>query len=272
MNEMLKTSKALSYWLRHAPDAGNLSLDSAGWADTKDVLVALDRAGLLNTLDDLTRVVAESDKSRFELSMDGTRIRARQGHSITVDAGWIEAAAPPAKLYHGTIERFLASIMREGLVAKSRHHVHLSKEIEAARIVAQRRGAPTILEIDAKRLAQAGFRLLLSTNGVWLADRVPPEFLRVLRLISNIDCTGAGEKERCLLVSGPSVYPPSSPFRRPWGAIYSSLSGFHPSMEKAARPNTPLSGHRVKVVDRPFSIPLRYTQRTILRHHTHTAC
>jgi len=179
MNETLKTSRALSYWLRHAPDAGNLSLDSAGWVDTKDVLGALDRAGLPNTHDDLTRVVAESDKNRFELSLDGTRIRARQGHSIAVDAGWVEAI-PPATLYHGTVERFIASIMREGLIAKSRHHVHLSKDAETARIVGRRRGAPTILEIDAEGLTRAGFRLLLSSNGVWLVDSVPSEYLRVL--------------------------------------------------------------------------------------------
>eukprot|EP01035_Chromulina_nebulosa_P045533 gene45533-biopygen31446 len=125
MNESKKTSKALSYWLRHAPEAGGLTLDHAGWTNTDAVLAALHKAGLPGTPADLERVVAESDKNRFELAPSGDRIRARQGHSVEVEGDW-QQAAPPRLLYHGTVDRFLDAIMAEGLVAKSRHHVHLS--------------------------------------------------------------------------------------------------------------------------------------------------
>src|SRR6478752_8809617 len=62
MSNMRKTSKALSYWLRHAPEAGAIELDAAGWADASAVMAALDRAGLPTSRDALERVVAESDK------------------------------------------------------------------------------------------------------------------------------------------------------------------------------------------------------------------
>ena len=40
----------------------------------------------------------------------GTRIRASQGHSVTVDLGY---GAPPAELLHGTVDRSLPAILTE---------------------------------------------------------------------------------------------------------------------------------------------------------------
>lgn len=172
-----KRSKALSYWLRHAPEQGGITLDSSGWADTQAVLLALQREGLETSSDLLRAVVAENDKSRFELTDDGQRIRARQGHSVAVEGSW-ETATPPPVLFHGTVERFLPAIMREGLTKQRRHHVHLSPDIETAMRVGNRRGSAVILEVDAAAMVAAGFAFALSSNGVWLVETVPPQFLR----------------------------------------------------------------------------------------------
>jgi len=179
MTDMKTISKKVSYWLRHAPDAGGLTLDGAGWTDTADVLAALGRARLPNAMADLNDVIANNDKNRFELSPDGTRIRARQGHSIEIDAGWPETP-PPALLYHGTVERFLPSILTQGLIPGARHHVHLSPDVATAQKVGARRGEPVILEIAAATLADAGTQFFLSSNGVWLTAHVPPAYLRRL--------------------------------------------------------------------------------------------
>ena len=169
-------SKALSYWLRHAPGAGGLTLDAAGWAPVDAVLAALARNGVTSDLAELHRTVAESDKQRFELSPDCTQIRARQGHSVPVDLDWA-VTAPPEFLYHGTVDRFLPAILAEGLKRMDRHHVHLSPDIETATKVGARRGAPVILRIAAGAMARDGAVFRLSSNGVWLADRVPPEHI-----------------------------------------------------------------------------------------------
>lgn len=124
----------------------------------------------------LLHVVETNDKSRFELSSDGARIRARQGHSVKVDADWTPAS-PPAQLYHGTIARFWTTIETEGLKPMKRHHVHLSGDIETATRVGQRRGQPIILKINAAALAEAGEPFLVTSNGVWLVNRVLPQFL-----------------------------------------------------------------------------------------------
>jgi len=169
-----KLSKTLSYWLRHAPAAGGLVLDHAGWAPVEAIRTALAREGLDPGL--LERVVAESDKQRFELSEDGASIRARQGHSVSVDLEW-PIAVPPEHLYHGTVERFLEAILAEGLKPMARHHVHLSPDVRTAMRVGSRRGEAVILRIAAGEMARGGAVFRLSSNGVWLADAVPTAFI-----------------------------------------------------------------------------------------------
>ncbi len=128
MTHDVRMSKRLSLWLRHRPKAAGLSLDAQGWADTSSVLAALQAAGLPSTHSALMAVVAANDKQRFGVSEDSARIRARQGHSVPVHLQW-PAATPPMLLYHGTVERFLASIMAQGLQRMGRHHVHLSPDV-----------------------------------------------------------------------------------------------------------------------------------------------
>ena len=169
-------SKALSFWLRHKPEAAGLCMDQSGWVDVTPILAALAEARLPTDDALLRRVVDENDKQRFELSDDGQQIRARQGHSVKVEGGW-RAATPPQVLYHGTVERFWPSIQAQGLLPGGRHHVHLSPDIETARKVGARRGEPFVLTIDSGAMSEAGFAFLLSSNGVWLVDRVPAEYL-----------------------------------------------------------------------------------------------
>lgn len=108
----------------------------------------------------------------------GTRIRANQGHSTAVDLQ-LEPIAPPAVLYHGTVAKVIPEIFALGLLKMKRHHVHLSPDMETAKKVGQRRGKPVILIIDAAAMHSRGHLYFRSENGVWLTERVLPEFLRV---------------------------------------------------------------------------------------------
>jgi putative RNA 2'-phosphotransferase len=168
----------MSYWLRHAPAAG-LQLDQAGWASIEAILGALNGVRLPTTYSELKVLVASSDKQRFELSVDGHRIRARQGHSIEVKGDW-PIACPPDLLFHGTAERFLASILKEGLHPGARHHVHLSSTIESAQAVGARKGLSVVLSVAAWKMARDGFAFRVSSNGVWLIEHVPPIYLGTL--------------------------------------------------------------------------------------------
>ena len=173
---LARISKFLSLVLRHDPARVGLELDAGGWIDVEDLLRAAARAGFPFDHATLVRVITENDKQRFALSPDGVRIRANQGHSVPVDLGLSEVT-PPAELFHGTADRFLASIRREGLNSRSRNHVHLSADEATARKVGQRHGRPVVLRVDAAAMSAAGHRFWRSENGVWLAERVPAEFL-----------------------------------------------------------------------------------------------
>ena len=144
--------------------------------DIKFLLLAA--AGVNGGRERLEQVIASNDKQRFELSPDGSRIRARQGHSVAVELDW-PRREPPELLYHGTVARFVPAILSEGLKPMKRHHVHLSPDEETARKVGSRRGSPVILRIASGRMAADGQAFFLTGNGVWLTEHVAPEFLDV---------------------------------------------------------------------------------------------
>jgi len=172
----VKISKFLSKHLRHEPDAIGVQLSSEGWVAVDELLAACARAGVAFDRAELEAVVAGNDKQRFAFDESGTRIRANQGHSIQIDLE-LEALMPPAKLYHGTAEKSLDAILRDGLVKRARHHVHLSADTETAVRVGQRRGRPVVLEVNASAMHKAGFKFYRSANGVWLVDTVPVNYL-----------------------------------------------------------------------------------------------
>jgi putative RNA 2'-phosphotransferase len=173
---LVTISKFLAKHLRHAPDALGLRLQPGGWVSVDDLLAASERAGFKINYDELIECVETNDKQRFSFDDTGDLIRANQGHSVEVDLQ-LEEKEPPTVLFHGTVERFLASIMAEGLKKGKQHHVHLSKDTETARKVGARRGKPIILQVDAGKLHGQGFKFFLSVNGVWLTDSVPAAFL-----------------------------------------------------------------------------------------------
>jgi putative RNA 2'-phosphotransferase len=175
----LKLSKFLSYVLRHKPDAIALTLDPQGWVSIDELIARSEAAGTRFDREDLLHVVETDDKKRYSVSVDGGRIRAVQGHSVAIELG-LPPQEPPTMLYHGTATRFLDSILAEGLKPQSRQQVHLSADEVTARRIGQRHGKPAILTVEARRMHMAGFKFYVAENGVWLTDRVPPEFLALL--------------------------------------------------------------------------------------------
>ncbi|MBX4927515.1 RNA 2'-phosphotransferase [Rhizobium binae] len=169
-----EVSKYMSYVLRHAPEAAGLILDAEGWVsfDALEQAVAskydVSRA-------DMIEIVENNPKKRFSLA--DNRIRANQGHSVEIDLA-LTAVEPPADLFHGTSATAWHSIEREGLKKMLRHHVHLSADVETAKIVAMRRkGKHVILRVDAARMFSEGHSFFVSDNGVWLTESVPVQYL-----------------------------------------------------------------------------------------------
>ncbi|MFD3476945.1 MULTISPECIES: RNA 2'-phosphotransferase [unclassified Streptomyces] len=171
----VKVSKYLSKHLRHQPERIGLTLDEGGWVEIGTLLAAAAAHGFRITRDELDHVVAANDKRRF--AIEGSRIRASQGHTVDVDLG-LPPATPPAYLYHGTVASALDAIRAEGLRPMSRHDVHLSPDRETATRVGARRGRPVVLSVDAGAMHRDGHTFRVSANGVWLTEAVPPRYLR----------------------------------------------------------------------------------------------
>jgi putative RNA 2'-phosphotransferase len=176
---MVRISKRMSLHLRHAPERIGIELEPGGWVDVERFLTALRAHGFRVSRAELDEVVRQNDKQRFAFDESGGRIRASQGHSVEVDLE-LAPVDPPAILYHGTAERFLSKIEDAGLLPMSRHHVHLSADVDTATKVGTRHGRPVVLLVDAAAMAGAGHVFHISANRVWLTGTVPARYLRRL--------------------------------------------------------------------------------------------
>jgi len=175
---LTSTSKFLSLVLRHQPEVIGMQLDPEGWLPMDELIANANRKGNELSLEILHDVVASCEKKRFSLSDDGLKIRANQGHSVPDVELNLEPVTPPNQLFHGTVAAFIESIREQGLLKRSRNHVHLSADIETAKKVGARRGKPLILTIRAAAMHESGYSFYLSANGVWLTDAVPAQFIQ----------------------------------------------------------------------------------------------
>lgn len=172
---IIETSKYLSMILRHKPETIGITLDEHGWANVDDLIAGINKTHPL-TMDVLEEIVRTDDKMRYSFNEDKTLIRANQGHSIPVDVE-LEEIAPPEYLYHGTGEKYIDSINKQGLLPKSRLYVHLSNDINTALNVGARHGKPIVYRINCKAMVERGYKFYHSANYVWLTKSVPTEFL-----------------------------------------------------------------------------------------------
>jgi putative RNA 2'-phosphotransferase len=174
--ETRRISKFMSLVLRHSPEKIGIQLDENGWVDVEALLNGMRKARKAISRETLEYVVENNNKKRFAFNEDGTKIRASQGHSVKIELGY-DPVEPPEFLYHGTVQKYLDAIMENGIQRMSRHHVHLSHEVETATVVGNRRGSAIILTIHSRQMQQDGHKFYISENGVWLTDEVPGRYI-----------------------------------------------------------------------------------------------
>lgn len=164
-------SKKMSWLLRHAASSQGVVMDAAGWVEIAEVLRVL---GL--SREQLDAVVRDNSKARFEV--EGSRVRATQGHSTApgavsldaLEASWaVHDGAGP--LWHGTHIDAIAGIARAGILPVSRTHVHLAAAVDSQ--VGKRANVAVLLAVSPTRLRAQGLGVFVSPNGVILVRRVP---------------------------------------------------------------------------------------------------
>lgn len=173
---LIRTSRYISMILRHQPGKIGITLDEHGWANVEELIEGVNKTHPID-FSVLEEIVATDDKQRYSFNADKTLIRANQGHSIPVDVE-LDEINPPQFLYHGTGEKYVASIDEIGLIPKSRLYVHLSSDIDTAINVGSRHGKPVVYQVSSEKMTEDGFKFYLSANKVWLTERVPAEYLK----------------------------------------------------------------------------------------------
>ena len=172
---LTETGKFLCLILRHRPEVIGITLDEHGWANVKDLINGINQQHDFN-MAMLEEIVATDNKQRYSFNENKTKIRANQGHSVNVDVE-LEEVKPPEVLWHGTGRKYLDSIMKDGLIPKSRLYVHLSDNYNTAINVGKRHGDPVVFDVWAGEMYRNGYKFYKSKNGVWLVKHVPVDYL-----------------------------------------------------------------------------------------------
>ncbi len=172
-------SKFIALILRHKPESIGIALDQHGWANVDELIAGINKVTPF-TKEKLEEIVRTDNKQRYSFSEDHAKIRANQGHSVHVDVD-LKRKTPPSVLFHGTGEKYVPSILQQGLIPKSRLYVHLSWDTATAENVAIRHGKPVIFSIDAETMVKDGYEFYLSANQVWLTKEVPARYLSIIK-------------------------------------------------------------------------------------------
>ncbi len=167
-------SRWMSYALRHNPIRYGLTPDRHGFVDFESFFLAAKRRYPQVSEDRLRGLIEATGGGRFELA--GNRLRARYGHSISIEpvAPPIE---PPARLYYGSEAARTDTILAQGLEPRDRRMVHLSETVEDALAIARRKtDRPVVFRVDAQAAQHAGISFY-SEQRVYLVSRIPPQFV-----------------------------------------------------------------------------------------------
>ncbi|QHT71223.1 RNA 2'-phosphotransferase [Rhodocytophaga rosea] len=170
-------SKYLSLVLRHQPQVLGITLDESGWTEVNGLLEKMQQKGMNVDFEKLSQVVQNNDKQRFAFNADQSKIRASQGHSVSIELG-LTPVQPPEVLYHGTAQANMESILKDGIQKRSRQHVHLSADEQTAIKVGQRHGKPVVLQVNSGDMNRDGHLFYLSENKVWLTDFVEAKYIQ----------------------------------------------------------------------------------------------
>ncbi|EIW79025.1 hypothetical protein CONPUDRAFT_107060 [Coniophora puteana RWD-64-598 SS2] len=193
---LVRTSKTLSWMLRHGAANVGLQMRKDGYVDVQDLLRLQQFREL--TFEHLREIVAKDQKQRYNLTLDSETsvwmIRANQGHSIkdvTLDMQKLMSATDVPMAVHGTTEKAWESIQRQGLSRMNRQHIHLAQGIPDSGVMSgMRTSSRIIIHIDLARALDAGVPLFLSANGVVLTPGDDRGLLRP-QLFSRVQRRGA---------------------------------------------------------------------------------
>ena len=198
----------MTWLLRHNAAKVGVKIGADGYVAMPDLLAFLNGpkgAGLRGpksvTSPWVRDIVAACPKQRFELSEDGSAVRATQGHSLAaVDPDLlltrIESPDEVPLAVHGTYMRVWDSIRATGLNRGTRQHIHMAIDVPGADHVVSgaRSSANLFIYVDVAKAMAAGIPFYRSKNNVILTSGVDgvlgPEFFQRVEHGGKVIFTG----------------------------------------------------------------------------------
>ena len=191
----MQLSKFLSFCLRRSGNEGMLDFEPDGSVPLADVLALPEARRRSYTLDKVQRLLSNKTvKPRFQLTADGSRIRAISGHtSVHVEDSsfWplLCVGGRPSQLVHFGYSSRVDAIMNEGLKpgasGSQRTHVHLLK-LEPG-VSLPNKGADAAFLVDVPASIAAGVKYFENCAGTILTrDTIPAACLELI-LVKDFD-------------------------------------------------------------------------------------
>lgn len=164
--------------MRHKPDSIGITLDPSGFSEIEVLVKAIaDQPGWEWVTEQEVRGLADHDPRRYEL--EGTRVRARYGHSVSIDTPG-RPVLPPEWLYHGTSPDALEGIRSEGLKPIGRQYVHLSGTRQDAIAIGKRHSEQVaVVTVLARRAHEAGIAFYEVAPSIYLVRELSTEYLSI---------------------------------------------------------------------------------------------
>lgn len=179
--EIDSLGKTLAGMLRHFPERYGVRLDDHGWTKIFPIVPAIKTErryyGWL-TPHHIEAFVRTEPKGRYQWDGD-SMIRAAYGHTIPVNMDDLPTDDIPEKLYYQTTSEERDLIGEAGISPSDKTWVHLSRTYRQAFVSGLFHvEAPTVVEIDVKRLVSDGHPVYRATSDIFLVKEIPPEYVR----------------------------------------------------------------------------------------------
>jgi putative RNA 2'-phosphotransferase len=174
--------------LRHAPQDFGLTMDADGWVPRSQVESLIHR-GYLDDPDQFQLLLMQLGD---RIQVKGEFVRAAYGHSCD-EYQPTQNSIPDKPLFHGTTDERWPMIEMFGLVPGRRKFVQLTSDFDYANNIAHLQlGEPIVLQVTTQAAIQAGIKFYPTGTHVWLAERLPAEFLQFWK--SSLSKSGCDSK------------------------------------------------------------------------------
>ncbi len=170
-----KLGRFVSGALRHFADDLGLAMNQRGWVDLNILCDVMKTRYKWATKEKLLAIIESDERGRYEVQ--GTKIRARYGHSVAVNMDLPDNDL--SVLYYGASPEESDMIIESGVKPVRQRYVHLStskeKAIEVATIHTDK---PVLFVVDAKAAQDSGIKMMKANENIVLSEQIPPEFLK----------------------------------------------------------------------------------------------